>query len=119
MSGSQPLSLTDSVVSHPLSAVVPTINRPRILQRTLESLAAQSVVPRELIIIDASSDEQSQAVANEWREKCAPSCSVIWQRAVQSGAAAQRNQGVALTTQPFIWFFDDDIVFEPDCVQKL
>jgi GT2 family glycosyltransferase len=44
---------------------------------------------------------------------------VIWQRAVQAGAAAQRNQGVALTTQPFIWFFDDDIVFEPDCVQNL
>ena len=33
--------------------------------------------------------------------------------------AAQRNQGVTLATQPFIWFFDDDVLFEPGCVEQL
>jgi glycosyltransferase involved in cell wall biosynthesis len=44
---------------------------------------------------------------------------VIWLRATTLGAAAQRNQGVATATQPFIWFFDDDILFEPECVARL
>jgi glycosyltransferase involved in cell wall biosynthesis len=43
----------------------------------------------------------------------------VWQRAAQLGAAVQRNQGVAMATQPFIWFFDDDILFEPECVSRL
>jgi glycosyltransferase involved in cell wall biosynthesis len=35
------------------------------------------------------------------------------------GAAAQRNQGVAVASRPIIWFFDDDIVMEPSCLQRL
>ena len=30
-----------------------------------------------------------------------------------------REEGVALATQPFIWFFDDDITFEPNCLPRL
>ena len=44
---------------------------------------------------------------------------VRWLKAAECGAASQRNQGVAVATQPFIWFFDDDIVFESDCVRFL
>ncbi len=45
---------------------------------------------------------------------------IIWQRANVTGAAAQRNAGRSHgATQPFVWFFDDDILFEPDCVQRL
>jgi len=29
------------------------------------------------------------------------------------------NEGVALGAQPFIWFFDDDITFEANCVERL
>jgi len=34
-------------------------------------------------------------------------------------AAVQRNQGLARASQPVIWFFDDDILFEPECVARL
>jgi GT2 family glycosyltransferase len=40
-------------------------------------------------------------------------------RAEVPGAATQRNQGIAAATKPFIWFFDDDIFFEPECVSRL
>ena len=45
--------------------------------------------------------------------------SVRWLQAATAGAAAQRNQGVEQATQPFIWFFDDDIRFEPNCAERL
>jgi GT2 family glycosyltransferase len=35
------------------------------------------------------------------------------------GAAAQRNEATAGLTQPLVCFFDDDILFEPECVSRL
>jgi GT2 family glycosyltransferase len=101
----------------PVSAVVPTGNRSRRLQKTFESLAEQSVHPFEIIVVDASKQ-------NRTREVCAQSvpglqARIGWLPAKLRGAAAQRNQGVAVATQPFIWFLDDDIVLKPDCVRRL
>ena len=103
----------------PLSAVIPTFNRPRLLQRTLDSLAAQSVLPKQLIVIDGSPGEDTRMVIEAWAESMGSHCEVVYQRAFRLGAAVQRNQGVAAASQPFIWFFDDDILFEADCVERL
>jgi GT2 family glycosyltransferase len=100
------------------SAIVPTRDRAASLRRTLASLAHQDCLPAELIVIDASTDEASRDVTQEWAQSASP-CQVIYRRAEQVGAAAQRNQGVAIATQPFIWFFDDDVLFEPECVAHL
>ena len=101
----------------PVSAVIPTANRARRLQETLESLAKESVHPFEIIIVDASK-------SNRTKEVCAKRVSglqarVGWVAAKARGAAAQRNQGVALASQPFILFLDDDIVFKRECVRLL
>ena len=43
-----------------------------------------------------------------------------WQVSLKpAGAAVQRNQAVRLATQPVIAFFDDDIVFEEECLARL
>jgi GT2 family glycosyltransferase len=44
---------------------------------------------------------------------------MMWIKASEIGAAAQRNQGIACADQPFIAFFDDDILFEADCITEL
>ena len=103
----------------PVSAVIPTFNRPRSLQRTLDSLAAQSALPKQLIVIDGSPAEETRMVIEAWVAAVGSQCEVVYQRAFQLGAAVQRNQGVAIAAQPFIWFFDDDILFESDCVERL
>src|SRR5262249_14468861 len=45
---------------------------------------------------------------------------IVWQAAQTRGAASQRNEGV-LSCRPhsIIGFFDDDILFEPDCIARL
>jgi glycosyltransferase involved in cell wall biosynthesis len=102
-----------------ISAIVPTRERAAVLQRTLRSLAAQGVLPSELIVVDGSAGDDTKAVVDQWGADVAPAAKVIWLRATTLGAAAQRNQGVAIATQPYIWFFDDDILFEPECVARL
>jgi glycosyltransferase involved in cell wall biosynthesis len=103
----------------PISAVIATRNRAMSLARTFDSLLEQELVPAELIVVDASDDEKTKRYIDEFRGRVADAASVFWCAAEVSGAASQRNQGVARATQPFVWFFDDDIVFEPNCAQRL
>lgn len=101
----------------PISAVVPTMNRPAVLQRALDSLSTQSALPAEIIVVDASEDEETRRLC-ETVGTGAGLC-VRWIRASIPGAAAQRNQGVAAASRQVIWFFDDDVIFEPECVSRL
>ena len=103
----------------PVSAVIATKDRATSLARTLDSLAAQGVLPAELIAVDGSVGDDSRTVLENWGAKFAPQVAVRWQRAEKLGAAIQRNQGIGAVTQPFVWFFDDDILFEPECVNRL
>ena len=104
----------------PVSAIVPTRGRPDILFRTLASLRTQRLGPAELIIVDASDDDQTrEAIEAFARHEDLSKWQIIWERAKERGAAVQRNQGLARAGQLVIWFFDDDILFQPDCVARL
>ena len=110
--------MTKSVA--PISAVIPTRNRAAVLARMLASLAPQEVLPAELIVVDASADDRTHDVVAAFAADPAHSgCRAIWLKADRLGAAAQRNQGVTRATQGIVGFFDDDILFEPECLQRL
>ncbi len=103
----------------PISVVIPTFNRPGPLSRTLDSLARQQALPAQIIIVDGSDVEIAPHVAQLCRRILSDGTVIELLRAVTVGAAAQRNQGVAFSSQPFILFLDDDILFEPDCISRL
>src|SRR4051794_6674187 len=99
------------------SAVIATMERSDVLRRALSSLAQQSSQPIEIIVVDASAGFETQAVCS-----CAITgllSRVRWVRAEKSGAAHQRSVGVAIAGEQVVWFFDDDVLFEPDCVARL
>ena len=102
----------------PISVVIPTWNRAAVLRRTLESLAVQSSQPAQIILVDASQDKATQGLCVERRVPGLAS-SVVWELAQTLGAASQRNQGVQSCRHAVIGFFDDDILFEPECVARL
>src|SRR5947209_2692133 len=94
----------------PLSAVIATRDRAHSLLRTLNSLLEQGLLPAELIVVDASENGSTKTVLSEFEARVGANTSDRWIAADIAGAAPQRNQGVALSKQPFIWFFDDDII---------
>lgn len=100
----------------PVTAVIATRNRPQSLQRTLESLANQTTQPTELVVVDGSDTNATEELC---RLLPGLSGNVTYERARVVGAAIQRNQAMAKATQPIIWFVDDDVLFEPDCIGKL
>jgi glycosyltransferase involved in cell wall biosynthesis len=102
----------------PVSVVIPTCDRPAALTRTIRSLLTSTGVPEEFVIVDASAGRESaNAVEALFAHSGAPR--LILRRAETIGAAAQRNQGVALARCAFILFCDDDIICEPDCIALL
>src|SRR5947208_16900193 len=103
----------------PVSAIVPTRNRSIALRKTLTSLEKQELFPAELILVDGSDDSSTRELVDGFRQRLAFTCCLKWMPANICGAASQRNQGMRAATKPVIWFFDDDIVFEPHCVRGL
>lgn len=102
----------------PVSAILPTRNRPDFLARCLSSLAQQQPPLIEIVICDSSDDDQSRQVAE--RARCRFSTTtLLYLRAARIGLAPQRNQAIAASTQPYVWFLDDDVILEPDCLQQL
>jgi GT2 family glycosyltransferase len=79
-------------------------------------MAVQTVLPAELIVVDASTDAATERLCatNPLRET--PTHYIKSQIA---GAASQRNTGTAHALQPFLWYLDDDVILEPDCLERL
>lgn len=101
----------------PISAIVPTKNRTLPLSRMLNSLAQQSAQPLEIIIVDGSTTLATQILCQTNIDNLASK--IIYQQAIEIGAATQRNQAIASASQHTILLLDDDIIFEPNCIAKL
>jgi GT2 family glycosyltransferase len=70
-----------------------------------------------MVIIDASPDNQTEdLIATPFPNL---QTQFVYRRAKQIGAAVQRNEAMAYASNYHVLFFDDDIVFEPDCLARL
>ena len=103
----------------PVSAILPTRNRAPILARFLETLSHQEVLPAEIVICDASDNDDTDNLIQTERHRRDSRVRWVYERAARTGLAPQRNQTVAGASQPYVWFLDDDVLLEPDCLKHL
>ena len=101
-------------MSNRYSILIPTRNRHDDICACLRSIAAQTLVPAEVLIIDSSpviSDDVSQCY-----QAMAGSVPVRYQRAWQTGSSSQRNQALDLASRAstYLIFLDDDVILEPE-----
>lgn len=97
-------------MTHRISIVVATKDRPDDVRRLLESLCQQTVVPAEIIIVDASRESVESVVT------AFPELRAGYVRHWPPSATAQRNAGIRACNPAatLIGFADDDATFEPD-----
>ena len=106
------------------SVVIPTKNRSHDLALAVLSLLRQSVLPRELIVVDQSADRTSRdrieqiygSLPPEQRQEL--KLCYLHQPAI-SGAAAARNAAMEIASREFWVFLDDDVILEPDFLERL
>lgn len=100
-----------------LSVVVPTHNRADALELTLQKLAEQNFDGKwEVIVVNNNCTDETDEVVSK-RQKQFP---VSLQLANQTipGASATRNAGAHIARGKYLIFIDNDILGEPDLLQK-
>jgi glycosyltransferase involved in cell wall biosynthesis len=95
-----------------LAVVVPTIGRIAPLRRLLESIAVQTVIPDELLIVDQNPAGFLDTLLREF-----PTAARI--AIEEANLAAARNAGFASTSSTHVLFLDDDEVIDPDFCERV
>lgn len=107
-----------------LTVVIPVYNRERLVARTLESIATQSRLPDEVILVDNNSRDGTLRVLEEWRDRMAGSAATAAMRVrvvseKRPGAARARQTGLELTATDKVLFFDSDDVMRSDHIDRV
>ena len=105
--------------SHVLvSLLVCTYNRANLLGQTLESLLAQEFGwgAFEILVIDNASTDETPSVVRAFQARD-PRVRYVHERRL--GVAIARNTGARESRAPYIAYFDDDQIAEPDCLHHL
>jgi GT2 family glycosyltransferase len=101
-----------------ISAIVPTIGRAESLTLLLNSLADQTRCPDEVIVADASAQDEVEAVVQSpaWSAR---GLSVRHLRIKLPNAVRQRRSAIKESKLELLLLLDDDVVLEPDCLEKM
>jgi glycosyltransferase involved in cell wall biosynthesis len=94
----------------PISVIIPVYNRRALLRAALESVADQTMLPAEVIVVDDGSQEPVADIAEAFGAK------VISQE--NSGPSAARNRGIAAASQDWIAFLDSDDLWVPEKLER-
>ncbi|MFA5954523.1 MAG: glycosyltransferase family A protein [Patescibacteria group bacterium] len=98
-----------------ISVIIPTYNHGKALWRCLLSLAEQSVLPGEVIIIDDESTDGTEGyVARYLKNPCLSHLRMSYKTIKHAGAPTARNTGAALATGDYLLFLDADIICQPE-----
>lgn len=98
-------------MSLPVSIIIPVHNGEEHLGQSIASAIAQDVA--EIIVIDDASTDKSVEIANRYSDKI-----TLVKRLERKGQAYRLNEGVRLSTWPFIQFLDADDYLLKDKVSE-
>lgn len=105
-----------------ISVVIPLYNKEDYIEETLASLARQTRVPDQVIVVDDASTDASatRAVAGLSRLAAAGVAQVeMLRQAGNAGPSAARNRGLARAIGEFLVFLDADDCWRPDCCARI
>ena len=91
-----------------ISAIVPAWNAADTLHETLDSIAAQTVAPDEVIVVDDGSTDDTARVASRHL------LNVKLVQTENRGLPAALNTGIAASTGELIAILDSDDLWEPE-----
>lgn len=101
-----------------VTVVIPAYNRAGLITRALNSVLKQSSWPREIVVVDDASSDDTVARVETWRDETG------FQVRIESltkngGVAAARNHAMQVATSRYIAFLDSDDEHLPDTLATL
>ena len=99
-----------------VSVIIPTHNRISGLIEAVSSVLNQTVLPKEIIVIDDASDDNTETALENIESK---GVEIQFYRFNKSqGACSARNKGAELATCPILMFLDDDDTWEKKKIEE-
>jgi glycosyltransferase involved in cell wall biosynthesis len=99
-----------------ISVVIPARNRATVLKRALESIKQQSLQPKEVIVVDDGSTDETVDAAKEFA-KTYPILTVI-ELKKNGGAPNARNIGIRQASCPWVALLDSDDAWLSDKLER-
>lgn len=101
------LTQVDELATPDISVIIPAYQAERFLARALDSVLAQTLPPREIIVVNDGSTDGTSHVARQYGDR------VHLIETANSGVGAARNTGIQYATGRQVAFLDADDVWRP------
>lgn len=95
-----------------LDVVIPTRDRGSLVVRAIESVLAQTVQPRSLVVVDDGSTDDTLKRLERYED----AISVV--RGLGKGVSAARNLGVSTSSAGWLAFLDSDDLWQPEKLER-
>ena len=96
-----------------LSIVIPSFNQGAFIERTIQSVLAQSCRDYELIVVDAVSTDETQEILRRYANQCSY---VVVEK--DKGQADAINKGVRLASGRFVTWLNSDDLLLPEALEN-
>ena len=102
-----------------ITIIVPVYNRAHLVGATLDSIAAQTLRPIHLVLVDNNSQDNTLKVLLDFKKRHqSDDFKVTVLQETRRGAAAARNCGMQEATTEWVMFFDSDDIMAPDLLES-
>lgn len=103
-----------------ISVVIPMYNNALQIEKTLDSVYSQTVMPYEIVICDDGSTDDSVYLAEQYlKKKNGIICRTKVLQQQNMGAGAARNNAVKNTTGNWVAFLDADDLWMPEKLEEI
>lgn len=101
-----------------VSVIIPCYNCSQTIQRAIQSVALQTMLPREVILINDASDDATLTTIKELEQNYEKG----WMRVInlpkRSGPSMARNAGWEIAQEKYIAFLDADDTWHPKKIER-
>ena len=99
------------------SLIISTYNWVEALELTLNSVLLQSVLPKEVIIADDGSKEETRDLIERYKQTFPVPLIHIWHEDKGFRLASIRNKAFAVSTQEYLIQIDGDVILHPQFIE--
>ena len=99
------------------SLIITTYNWSQALRLSVESVWSQTVLPKEIIIADDGSNEETRETVDQLRKQSPIPIIHVWHPDEGFQLSKIRNRGIAAASSEYIILIDGDCILEPHFVE--
>lgn len=96
-----------------ISVIMPSYNQRRFIERSIDSVLAQSYPDLELIVVDGGSNDGTVEILRQYRDR------LRWISEKDEGQADAINKGLRMATGEIVAYLNSDDVYEPGALRKV